>query len=124
MEVRKILFILFAGCCACAVAQPDYQMAGPYEVVARDGVFRASKAGSERDMQAAYDLATQGYDEKALEIINAYATTLQRLDGHDAPLCAIQGFKLVQAMTLKRERQQPASGVLAFGLAFCGMTMP
>ena len=106
--MRNFLFILFAGCCACAVAQPDYQMAGPYEVVARDGAFRASKAGSERDMQAAYDLAAQGYDEKALEIINAYATTLQRLDGHDAPLCAIQGFKLVQAMTLMRERQQPA----------------
>ena len=39
-----------------AIAQTDYthyQMAGPYAVVARDGEFRASKAGSERDMHAA-----------------------------------------------------------------------
>ena len=37
-----------------------YQMAGPYEVVARDGAFRASKGGSERDMKAAWDLARAG----------------------------------------------------------------
>ena len=34
------------------VAQNTYQMAGPYEVIARDGAFRSTKAGSERDMQA------------------------------------------------------------------------
>ena len=88
-------------------AQPDYKMAGPYEVVARDGAFRASKAGSERDIQAAYDCARQGYTAKALEIINAYAETLQRLDGHDAPLCAIQGFHLVRAMSLMQQNATP-----------------
>ena len=83
-------------------AQADYKMAGPYEVVARDGEYRHTKVGSERDMDAAYDCAVKGYDAKALEIIDAYAGTLQRLDGHDAPLCAIQGYKLVRAMTLMK----------------------
>ena len=39
-----------------ASAQSDlqnYKMAGPYEVVARDGEFRASKGGSERAGQSA-----------------------------------------------------------------------
>ena len=35
------------------------------------------------------------YDE---HIINAYAKTLQRLEGHDAPLCLIQGYWLCRAM--------------------------
>ncbi|MCR5780758.1 MAG: alginate lyase family protein, partial [Bacteroidaceae bacterium] len=77
----------------------NYKMAGPYEVVARDGEYRASKGGSERDMWTAWQCAQQGYTDKALEIINAYAATLQRFDGHDAPLCAIQGYWLVRAMT-------------------------
>ena len=76
----------------------DYKMAGPYEVVARDGEFRASKGGSERDMRAAWELAKAGHHEKACEIINAYADKLQRLDGHDAPLCLIQGYWLCRAM--------------------------
>ena len=83
-------------------AQADYKMAGPYEVVARDGEYRNTKVGSERDMEAAYECAVKGYDAKALEIIDAYAGTLQRLDGHDAPLCAIQGYKLVRAMSLMK----------------------
>ncbi len=94
------------------VAQPDYKMAGPYEVVARDGEYRASKGGSERDMAAAYDCAVGGHRDKALEIIQAYANTLQRLDGHDAPLCAIQGYKLVQAMTLMQAQQTPEWGAM------------
>ena len=94
------------------MAQPDYKMAGPYEVVARDGEYRASKEGSERDMAAAYDCAVGGHRDKALEIIQAYANTLQRLDGHDAPLCAIQGYKLVQAMTLMQAQQTPEWGAM------------
>ena len=78
----------------------DYHMAGPYEVVARDGQHRASKGGSERDMHAAYTLAQQGHADKARAIIDAYAATLQRFDGHDAPLCLIQAYWLVRAMTL------------------------
>ena len=75
----------------CTLAQTDYKMAGPYEVVARDGEFRGSKGGSERDMKAAWDFAREGRHDEACKIINAYAETLQRLDGHDAPLCLIQG---------------------------------
>ncbi len=82
---------------ASALAQ-EYKMAGPYEVVARDGEFRSSKSGSERDMKAAWDFAKEGKHDEAVRIINAYAEKLQRLDGHDAPLCAIQGYWLVRAM--------------------------
>jgi hypothetical protein len=92
-------------------AQPytqPYQMAGPYEVVARDGAYRASKGGSERDMKAAWDLARAGRHEESVRIINAYAETLQRLDGHDAPLCLIQGYWLCRAMSLEKARQTPA----------------
>ena len=75
-------------------------MAGPYEVVARDGEFRHTKAGSERDMLAALRFAETGDYEQATRIIDAYAETLQRFDGHDAPLCLIQGYNLVRAMGL------------------------
>lgn len=85
-----------------------YQMAGPYEVVARDGEFRGSKNGSERDMKAAWDFAKEGKHEEALRIINAYAGTLQRLDGHDAPLCLIQGYWLCRAMMLLKEQRTSA----------------
>ena len=49
--------------------QSEYKLAGPYEVVARDGEYRKSKGGSERDMKAAWDCAQNGQHEKALEII-------------------------------------------------------
>lgn len=116
----------------------QYKMAGPYEVVARDGQYRSSKGGSERDMLTAYLLAAKAIDKKALTdfdtyyirkkqepkeiatltrdeaqaaalaIINAYATTLRQIDGHDAPLCTIQGFDLVRAMTLLRAHRTQA----------------
>ena len=81
----------------------DYKMAGPYEVVARDGQFRASKGGSERDMKAAWDFAREGKRQEARRIIDAYADKLQRLDGHDAPLCLIQGYWLCRAMIELRD---------------------
>lgn len=83
-------------------AQTGYKMAGPYEIVARDGQYRGTKVGSERDMKAAYDFAVKGEADEAVAIINAYAKTLQRFDGHDAPLCTIQGYDLVRAMTLMK----------------------
>ena len=43
--------------CLSLYAQSDYKMAGPYEVVARDGQYRHTKGGSERDMRAAFDFA-------------------------------------------------------------------
>ena len=99
MKRLLIVFFLTLGFCTSGAAQQsDYKMAGPYEVVARDGEFRRSKGGSERDMKAAWECAQNGQREKALEIINAYADKLQRLDGHDAPLCLIQGYWLCRAM--------------------------
>ncbi len=80
----------------------DYQMAGPYEVIARDGQFAYTKSGSERDMWTAWQSAQHGDSATARRIIDAYATTLQRLDGHDAPLCAIQCYWLVRAMTIMK----------------------
>lgn len=114
----RILSILLLFCTTHLLAQDIYKMAGPYEVIARDGEYRSTKAGSERDMKAALEYARRGkemcgkpheYHEvngvtlQALNIINAYAKTLKRVDGHDAPLCLIQGYDLVQAMTLLKE---------------------
>ncbi|MBQ8607206.1 MAG: hypothetical protein IJ417_03335, partial [Bacteroidaceae bacterium] len=86
MEIKGLLILL------CGLlftqhlsAQTGYNMAGPYEVIARDGQYRHSKGGSERDMKKALEFAQKGDSEKALQIIHAYAKTLQRLEGHDAP---------------------------------------
>lgn len=93
-----------------AMAQTEYKLSGPYEVVARDGQYAASKQGSERDMKAAWDFAKVGNCEDAARIINAYAERLQRLDGHDAPLCLIQGYWLCRAMMIvKSEKEQGRS---------------
>ena len=108
--MKRIIFIFsFFIVAVCNItAQSDYKMAGPYEVVARDGVYRQSKGGSERDMWTAWQCAQKGQNAKALEIINAYANTLQRFDGHDAPLCSIQAYWLVRAMILMKNAQTPA----------------
>ena len=109
-DMRRLIvnFLLTILVGSVAHAQSDYQMAGPYEVVARDGQYRSSKAGSERDMFNALQFAKDGKREAALTIINAYAKTLQRFDGHDAPLCAIQAYWLVRAMTLMKDCETPA----------------
>ena len=100
---RVILSLLIIACqLPVCLAQSDYKMAGPYEVVARDGEFRKSKAGSERDMWQAWQSAQKGDNATALNIINAYARTLQRFDGHDAPLCTIQAYWLLRAMTIMK----------------------
>ncbi len=100
-----LLTVLSLAASLQGVAQTHYQMAGPYEVVARDGESRHTKGGSERDMRAAFDYAQRGDSTNALLIINAYARNLQRLDGHDAPLCLIQCYDLVKAMTLMKCHQ-------------------
>lgn len=104
-RIRIGIALLFMLMAVNVKAQSGYKMAGPYEVIARDGEYRNTKAGSERDMQAALNFAREGKNEDALRIINAYATTLQRLEGHDAPLCAIQCFDLVRAMTLLKSNE-------------------
>ena len=109
--MKRILLFLSVVVCLlsfCHAQQSDYKMAGPYEVVARDGLYGKTKGGSERDMWNAWQCAKAGLSEKALEIINAYAATLQRFDGHDAALCGIQAYWLVRAMTLMKRHETPA----------------
>jgi len=110
-NMKRLIIVLSLIICPLLYGyaqQSDYKLAGPYEVVARDGEFRKSKGGSERDMKAAWDCALKGQHEKALEIINAYANKLQRLDGHDAPLCLIQGYWLCRAMIIEKMHRTPA----------------
>lgn len=57
---RKILFAMMLLWTGFACAQENYQMAGPYEVVARDGKYAYTKGGSERDMWTAWQLAQKG----------------------------------------------------------------
>ena len=113
--MKKIATLLMTVFCLMAMPHPahaqvkteNYKMAGPYEIVARDGAHRRTKAGSERDMLTAHECAKKGQHETALMIINAYAGTLQGFDGHDAPLCAIQAYDLVRAMTILHAHATP-----------------
>jgi hypothetical protein len=102
-EIVLLCVMLLGSFNLCA--QTDYKMAGPYEVVARDGQYASTKGGSERDMWTAWQCAEKGDIDKALEIINAYAATLQRFDGHDAPLCTIQAYWLLKGMVLMKAYQ-------------------
>lgn len=91
-------------------ASENYKMAGPYEIIARDGAHRSTKGGSESDFSAAYYNALlfkltgkEAHAAKAVEIINAYSQVMNGIDGHDAPLCCLQGFYLVNACELLRD---------------------
>ena len=88
-------------------AQPDYQLAGPFEVIARDGEFRHTKSKMERDFSAAYLNALmwvitkdEAHARKAAGVLAAYARTLKRIpDTNDAPLLAgLEGFKIIYAL--------------------------
>ncbi len=108
--MKRVLLTLCVAICHLAgsyAQQNKYQMAGPYEVVARDGQYAKTKGGSERDMWQAWQSAQQGDTATALQIINAYAQTLQRFDGHDAPLCTIQCYWLLRGMMLIKNHQTP-----------------
>lgn len=107
--MKRFLLVFFVGYFVSftSTAQSQYKMAGPYEVVARDGQFSKSKGGSERDMWTAWQSAQRGDTLAALTIINAYASTLQRFEGHDAALCLIQAYWLLRAMILEKEHQTP-----------------
>lgn len=93
-------------------AQKGYKMAGPYEIVARDGQYARTKGGSERDMWQAWQCALTGDEKTAQTIINAYSATLQGFDGHDAPLCTIQAYWMLRAMIILKDRQTPEWGAM------------
>ena len=50
MKRIVLIFTMLAGLLVPGYAQDGYKMAGPYEVVARDGQYARTKGGSERDM--------------------------------------------------------------------------
>jgi hypothetical protein len=52
--------LLLAAVSVSVQAENTYTLAGPYEVIARDGTYRSTKAGSERDMKAAPLCLIQG----------------------------------------------------------------
>lgn len=102
----RILLTMFLAMTLLPVdAQKEYKMAGPYEIVARDGKYARTKGGSERDMWQAWQSAIAGDERTALSIINAYSTTLKGFDGHDAPLCTIQAYWLLRAMIILKDQQ-------------------
>lgn len=70
--MKRLIIVLSLVICPLlqGYAQDDYKLAGPYEVVARDGEFRKSKGGSERDMWQAWQRAQQGDMATTLYIIN------------------------------------------------------
>ncbi len=99
--VVALFLVAGAGMMVAQTTEP-YKMAGPYEVIARDGQFAFTKGGSERDMWTAWRTALNGDTATSKRIIDAYASTFRRIDGHDAPLCAIQCYWMVRAMMLLR----------------------
>lgn len=91
-------------------ASAGYQLRGPYHTISRAGRYGYTKDPCERDFNAAYYnalmwIATreEAHAAKAMEIIRAYADTLQDIEGPDDPLCAgLQGFILVNAAEVMR----------------------
>ena len=112
LHTSRTLLLVVAFVSAFAVGASAqslaYQMAGPYAVIARDGVYRHTKTGSERDMKMALLLAQQGDTAGACRIIGAYARTLNNIVGHDAPLCLIQCYWLARAVMVLKASSCPS----------------
>lgn len=91
-------------------ASSDYQLQGPFEVIARLGVNGYTKRPSEDDHKAAYLNAlmwtltgNEAHARKSIEILNAYSATLKLIgpNDNDDPLCAsLQGSMLANAVEL------------------------
>ena len=91
-------------------ASPAYAVKGPFRYISRAGKYGYTKAPCEDDFNAAYYNALlwavtgdRKHADKAMEIIRAYAGTLEQVCPGDAPLCAgLQGFILVNAAEIMR----------------------
>ncbi|GAB6011301.1 glycoside hydrolase family 97 catalytic domain-containing protein [Viscerimonas tarda] len=90
-------------------SQADYRMEGPFRVISRDGEFRYTKGKMEADFSAAYQNALmwtltgeKAHARKSLEILTAYADSLQRIpETNDAPLLAgLEGLKIIYALEI------------------------
>lgn len=92
-------------------AQADYIVQGPFKVISRDGEYRYTKKKMESDFTAAYQNSlmwaltmNEEHARKALEIIEAYADTLELIPPtNDAPLLAsLEGIKITYALEILR----------------------
>ena len=91
-------------------SSPDYQVQGPFPIIARMDEYGYTKAPCEDDFNAAYYNSLMWtvtgdtrHADKAMEIIRAYAAVLRKITPRDDPLCAgLQGFIIVNAAELMR----------------------
>lgn len=92
-------------------ARADYRMRGPFKTVTRGAGETRHDTEMALDANAAFENAMmwrltgdRAHADKALEILNAWGATLQRIKGHDAILAAsLYGFKFVCAAELMRD---------------------
>lgn len=92
-------------------ASSAYQVQGPFENIARDGVDANTKGPSEQDFNAAYQNALmwvitgdESHAQKSIEILNAYATTLKGITGSNdnALTASLAPFILANAAEIMR----------------------
>jgi hypothetical protein len=88
----------------------EYKLRGPVAIVTREHGDAATNAKLASDANAAYQNALMwcitgdaAHARKAVQILNAWGGTLEKIQGHDAQLAAgLDGFKLVNAAELMR----------------------
>jgi hypothetical protein len=91
-------------------SRADYPLRGPCAIVTRERGNVDTNSRLVYDSNAAYQSALMwcitrdaAHAGKAVEILNAWSGTLQRIQGHDVQLAAgLDGFKLVNAAELMR----------------------
>jgi hypothetical protein len=115
-------------------AQAGYRMQGPFRVISRDGAFGYTKGKMESDFSAAYLNSlmwiltdNKAYAEKSLEILSAYADSLQMIPStNDAPLLVgLEGFKIVYAMEiLKHTCSVPKKKIAKIERMFKNLFLP
>ncbi|MCQ2095517.1 MAG: alginate lyase family protein [Bacteroidaceae bacterium] len=105
-----VAFVSYEKLLADSRSSADYKPRGPFDIIARDGVYQSRRKPSEDDCAAAYYNALlwavtkdDAHGRKAMEIIRLYADSLKCITGTEAPLCAgLQGFMLLNACELMR----------------------
>jgi hypothetical protein len=95
---------------ASASSRSDYKLRGPFAVVTRSPQGSPHNTEMVADANAAYQNALmwcitgdEAHARKAVEVLNAWGSTLKRMDGHDVQLAAgLNGFLFVNAAELIR----------------------